>query len=187
MLISGGIIAAGILVYFSHGYINSQKTQGAIGQRDVYRDGEVKAADVAATPGAAPIAMKAILESKEFQSLTKNPAFASMISSKAFTELAADPLFVSLMQESSLQQIFARSSQEALAASNVQAMRLDLMHFLNQNTQYASLANNAAFNAVAGNLSFYTAMSSNQSLFAGLVSSLQTSLANASAANLARQ
>ena len=41
ILIGGGLIAAGILFYFSNAHVNSEKTQGAIGKRDVYRDAQV--------------------------------------------------------------------------------------------------------------------------------------------------
>ncbi len=57
-LIGGGVVAAGLLVYFSHSSGLNQ-TQGAIGHRDVYRDSEVKSADVDTT-GSAPVATKAL-------------------------------------------------------------------------------------------------------------------------------
>ena len=41
ILIGSGLIAAGILFYFSNAHVSSDKTQGAIGKRDVYRDGQV--------------------------------------------------------------------------------------------------------------------------------------------------
>src|SRR5271154_362751 len=55
VLIGSGIIAACGLVYFANGHIGTDKTQGAIGKRDVYRDSQVSSADVA-TPGSAPVA-----------------------------------------------------------------------------------------------------------------------------------
>ncbi len=78
ILIGSGLIAAGVLFYFSKTHVSSDKTQGAIGKRDVYRDGQVNSADVA-TPGSAPVATQAILESSEFKSLAKNPAFQELM------------------------------------------------------------------------------------------------------------
>jgi hypothetical protein len=83
ILIGSGLIAAGVLFYFSKTHVNSDKTQGAISQRDVYRDGQVNSADVA-TPGSAPVATQAILESSEFKSLAKNQAFQELMHSDAF-------------------------------------------------------------------------------------------------------
>jgi len=65
VLIGSGIIAACGLVYFANGHIGTDKTQGAIGKRDVYRDAQVSSSDVA-TPGSAPVATSAI------DSLNKN-------------------------------------------------------------------------------------------------------------------
>ena len=86
ILIGGGLIAAGILFYFSSTHVSSDKTQGAIGKRDVYRDGQVASADVA-TPGSAPVATQAILASSEFKELAKNPAFQQLLHDSAFNEL----------------------------------------------------------------------------------------------------
>jgi|HubBroStandDraft_6_1064221.scaffolds.fasta_scaffold1118058_1 hypothetical protein len=85
ILIGSGIIAAGALIYFSNGHVSTEKTQGAIGQRDVYRDGQVSSADVA-TPGSAPVANEAILETSEFKALAKNPAFQEIMRSDVFNE-----------------------------------------------------------------------------------------------------
>src|SRR5450432_1819115 len=60
-LIGGGVVAAGLLVYFSHSSGLNQ-TQGAIGHRDVYRDSEVKSSDVD-TNGSAPVATQAMSKS----------------------------------------------------------------------------------------------------------------------------
>ncbi len=59
-----------LLMYFSSARVSSEKTQGAIGKRDVYRDSQVNTADIAA-PGQAPVATTAILESSEFKSLAQ--------------------------------------------------------------------------------------------------------------------
>src|SRR5580698_10247069 len=86
ILIGSGLIAAGVLFYFSNTHVSSDKTQGAIGKRDVYRDGQVASADVA-TPGSAPVATTAISESSEFKSLAKNLAFQELLRDNAFNEL----------------------------------------------------------------------------------------------------
>lgn len=98
ILIGSGLIAAAALVYFANGHFGADKTQGAIGKRDVYRDGQVASADVA-TPGSAPVATEAILESSEFKSLAKNPAFQQMLASSDFNELAKQNAFALLMLE----------------------------------------------------------------------------------------
>src|SRR5271163_1709466 len=92
ILIGSGLIAAGILVYFSTSHVSSDKTQGAIGKRDVYRDGQVASADVS-TPGSAPVATQAILESSDFKSLAKDPAFQTLLADPAFEKLAKDASF----------------------------------------------------------------------------------------------
>jgi len=107
ILIGSGILAAAGLIYFANGRVNSGKTQGAIGNRDVYRDGTVDAATVGATPGSAPVAMQAILDSKEFKELAKNPAFQSLLTSQGFQELGKQEGFARLLSDAS----FARMSQ----------------------------------------------------------------------------
>ena|SRR5690242_6748744 len=99
-LIGAGVVAAGVVVYVSNTRINSPQTQGAIGQRDVYRDAKVDSADVG-TPGEAPVVTKAILESTEFQSLAKNDAFHNLMADRAFAELARNEAFFRLLRNSS--------------------------------------------------------------------------------------
>lgn len=107
ILIGSGILAAAGLIYFANGRVNSSKTQGAIGNRDVYRDGKVDAASVAATPGSAPVAMQAILDSKEFKELAKNPAFSSLMNDHGFQELGKTEGFARLLSDAS----FVKMSQ----------------------------------------------------------------------------
>src|ERR1700676_2196807 len=103
ILIGACIAAAGLLYYFTNSRVSREQTQGAIGQRDVYRDGAVKASDVGATPGSAPVAISAILQSKEFSSLAKNASFQSLMSSASFQELSKQAAFVSLLSDGSFQ------------------------------------------------------------------------------------
>jgi len=98
ILIGMGLIAAGALVYFSNAHIGADKTQGAIGKRDVYRDSQVASADVA-TPGSAPVATEAILESSEFKSLAKNPDFQRLVTDANLAEAARNGLFSLLVDE----------------------------------------------------------------------------------------
>jgi hypothetical protein len=121
ILIGSGLIAAGALVYFSNGHVSTEKTQGAIGQRDVYRDGQVNSADVA-TPGSAPVANEAILQSSEFKALAKNPAFQELLKADAFNdirarkaiaELFADKSFVAAAQDERFAQLVNSATFQA--------------------------------------------------------------------------
>lgn len=96
ILIGSGLIAAGALIYFSNGRVSTEKTQGAIGQREVYRDSQVNSADVA-QPGSAPVATQAILESSEFKALAKNAAFQELMRDDQFTELYRNGALAKLM------------------------------------------------------------------------------------------
>jgi len=165
VLIGSGVIAAGILVYFANGYINSQKTQGAIGHRDVYRDGEVKAADVAATPGAAPVAIKAILESKEFKSLANNSDFQAMVTNASFN---------TLVQSGFLMQVLSASNTNA-ANQNVHELLLQL----NSASASQSAAQNAV-NQLSTNQSFNNLLQSQQFLTLASNANLASLLTTAS-------
>jgi hypothetical protein len=71
ILIGGGLMAAGALISPANAQDDPGQTHGGIGKRDVYRDAQVNSADVD-TPGSAPVATQAILQSTEFKSLAKN-------------------------------------------------------------------------------------------------------------------
>lgn len=211
MLIGGGIIAAGFLIYFSNGYLNSQKTQGAIGQRDVYRDGEVKAADVAATPGVAPVAMTALLQTKEFQSLANNQAFTALLSDSSFREMTQSQAFLALMHDQTFVQMVAalnsrmsseshkkmsseshqQASAESNSASMIAAMQAEMSAASSVNSQSRSsqdalqqLANNESFSRVLHNATFRSLAA--DKAFVGLVSSasFEKAMANSSASLL---
>ena len=174
ILIGSGIVAAAALIYFSHVRINSEKTQGAIGNRDVYRDGKVDAASVGATPGSAPVATQVILESKEFQALAKNEAFQSVLSSGSFQQLARDKAFVGLISDASFVQMAQTQAfqglikqegfRQALVASHNQLseglQRQELgprnaaFAALQKNESFQSLARNEAFNSLLRNQAF---------------------------------
>src|SRR6202020_2223593 len=97
ILIGSGLIAAGVLFYFSSSHVSSDKTQGAIGKRDVYRDGQENSADVA-TPGSAPVATQAILESSELKALAKKQAFQELKNNRDFSALASNLNFQAVMR-----------------------------------------------------------------------------------------
>src|ERR1700712_1669110 len=96
-------------------------TQGAIGQRQVYRDGQVQ--DAAVTPGSAPVAVKAFLDSKEFKSIANkqdaqklfsNPAFLAMASNANFVALLQNPAFAVLASNQSFSSLLNNSNLLAL-------------------------------------------------------------------------
>jgi hypothetical protein len=162
-LIGAGVIAAGVLVYVSNTRINSRATEGAIGQRDVYRDAEVKTADVG-TPGDAPVATKAILESKEFQSLAKSDAFHNLMADESFARLARNAQFLAMMRNADLlrkldsesfRQTLRRGSEAELASQLRNLSANDLAHKASKKS-----AENDAFEELASNASFRSFWSS---------------------------
>jgi len=171
ILIGSGLIAAGVLVYFSNAHIGSDKTQGAIGQRDVYRDGQVASADVA-TPGSAPVATTAILESSEFKSLAKNPAFQELLKSDAFNEAGHRKAIADLMVRSEFQAvaqdarfaIFVRSD----ALQSALRSHADLFVALRNDAQFRALDSNGlrlllrneSFKMLASQRSFHELLAS---------------------------
>jgi hypothetical protein len=167
ILIGSGLIAAGILFYFSKTHVSPDKTQGAIGQRDVYRDGQVNSADVA-KPGSSPVATTAILESSEFKSLAKNPAFQELLREdafngshkKAFADLLADSHFRDAVQDvrfaalvqSSAFQLALRSHADLYSALKDEAMFKAMdsngLRLLLKTDLFLQLAHEQAFNAL---------------------------------------
>ena len=80
MLIAVGVVAAGALVSVSlqRNTIKPEDTQGAIGKRDVYREGD--SAKVAVAQTGAPVAVRELLKaSPEFKTLAKDQAFQSLL------------------------------------------------------------------------------------------------------------
>ena len=162
ILIGAGLIAAGTLFYVSNYRVNPENTQGAIGKREVYRDGQVASADVG-TPGAAPVAVKAVLESGEFKALAKNPAFQEVLKSASFAHLSADPAFVSLLANGSFRSLAQNQAFAAMIQSSaVQGEggggghgRTGLNFAgLEQNAQYSGLIHSAAFQELNSNRAF---------------------------------
>lgn len=176
ILIGAGLIAAGVLFYVSSNRVNPEKTQGAIGKRDVYRDGQVASADVG-TPGAAPVAVQAVLDSSEFKALAKDAAFQEMLRNESFAELARNPVFVRLLADGTFQnlarfQAFAALIQEGLKqGSNGGGGGRTGLNFagLEENSQYAALMNHEGFHQLVENPAF--AEMARQQLFINLLSS----------------
>ncbi len=181
IFIGAGVIAAGAIFYFAE-HVSSEQTMGAIGQREVYRDGQVSAADVKANPGSAPVAMKALLESKEFKALEKNPAFQELMASSSFQTLAQNTNFVHLLQNEGFLQLarnesFAHflssgaMSQLMQQSQNSQPRDADLTASLAMaNAQ--QLATNQAFLGLIHQTSFL-ALAQNQSNVQALVHMMQ--------------
>jgi len=72
--------------------IRPESTQGAIGQREVYRDTATKASDVAVTPGSAPVAEQvnaAAIKSKALESNITSDMKAKMFDFSATSEMKA--------------------------------------------------------------------------------------------------
>jgi hypothetical protein len=194
ILIGAGLIAAGSLFYFSSYRINPEKTQGAIGKRDVYRDGQVASADVA-SPGSAPVAVKAVLESGEFKALAKDPAFQEMLKSDSFTQLSTDAAFVRLLSDlhfQSMTQAFAGLIHNSATQGSSSADSA-LFAGLAQNAQYSELVHSSNFQGMMHQQAFMNLMRNSSfqqmmrnSQFTSLVSqsSFQNALLSGNAANL---
>jgi hypothetical protein len=162
VLIGSGIIAAGALVYFSNGHVGTDKTQGAIGKRDVYRDGQVASADVA-TPGSAPVATEAILESSEFKALAKDPQFHQLLNDESFKALSANAAFLAILGSADLRGVVQRTEFAAMLNSEVfkhaLASHENLAAALETDARFGTLARSAPmerlfasdnFKAIAG-------------------------------------
>lgn len=200
IFVSAGIVAAGALVYMTNPRINSRQTQGAIGNRSVYRDSKVDAADVQASPGSAPVAGKVLLESKEFKSLAKNQAFQSLMSNPAFAALSQNAQFLAVLQNANFVQMLQNAqfvqmlnngvlhqvvvnlqngagaqlkgeSAQALANGTANFSQQTLTSFLNANSAQ-SLVSNPAFSNLMYNANFLSFMSNqaNSQALANLIS-----------------
>jgi len=137
ILIGGGLLAAGALIYVGNAHVGNDKTQGAIGKRDVYRDAQVNSADVA-TPGSAPVATQAILESSEFKELAKNPAFVAALQDGSLAMALQSPAFNHALE---------------LASAN-ELNRAALTEALKSDSHLAHLANNMALNSLVSSKLF---------------------------------
>jgi hypothetical protein len=163
ILIGSGLIAAAALVYFSNGHFGADKTQGAIGKRDVYRDGQVASADVA-TPGSAPVATEAILESSEFKALAKNPAFQQLLNDDSFKHLKDNAVFLAVFGNVYFREAAQHAEFGALISSHILANavrdHVSLESALQSDSRFSALAHSEAlqklfasehFKAIVGN------------------------------------
>src|SRR5258707_10616344 len=82
----GAIVIAGALVYVLGIYppVSGRDGQGAIGQRQVYRDGQPR--DAAVTPGAAPVAAK----TRTAAEIKKMHEISTKLASGFVSQVAAD-------------------------------------------------------------------------------------------------
>jgi hypothetical protein len=172
ILIGSGLIAAGVLVYFASTHVGSDKTQGAIGKRDVYREAQDNSADVA-TPGAAPVATQAILQSSEYKELARNQAFQELLKDESFARLTRDKMFVQLLTDRSFHELAENKmfAEMVSSAAFQQALRTNSLNAnLSQGmARYQDLTRQDAFNRLSHNAAFL-AMARNDS-FARLLSS----------------
>lgn len=193
VLIGGGIVAAGTLFYFAGGHVNSRATQGTIAHRDVYRDGDIKPGDVG-TPGTAPVAVKAVLESKDFQKLAKNQAFQGLMNDQAFQVMAKNGAFWGLLQSQTfatamrnglfLQAVQNRGVMASMQSSQAHGMDAGLRNELLA-SNVSGLANSSNFNKLLNDSSFRGLL--HESAFTHLLASheFQALMGNASFLTLA--
>lgn len=148
ILIGGGLIAAGVLFYFANTHLSTDKTQGAIGKRDVYREGQVDTADVA-QPGTAPVATQAILETSEYKELAKNPAFMAALQDGSLAMALRSPAFADrLLHESNTAALTAALKADSLTAGLVHNVALNS---LLANQAFLRMASNAQFRSMVTN------------------------------------
>jgi hypothetical protein len=171
ILIGSGLIAAGVLVYFANTHVGSDKTQGAIGKRDVYREAQDNSADVA-RPGSAPVATEAILQSSEYKELAKNRAFQQLLKDESFDKLTKNKAFLELLTDQNFrvmvkERMFAEmvSSPAFREALNENKLNADLSQGL---VKYQDLIRADAFNGLSHNPAFLAVARSDS--FARLVS-----------------
>jgi hypothetical protein len=175
-------VAAGTLFYLANGHVSSRATQGTIAHRDVYRDGDVKPGDVG-TPGAAPVAVQAVLQSKDFQKLAKNQAFQVLMNDHSFQEMAKNRLFLGLLGNTALVQMSQNSAFQSamrsealkskLLANGAQGMTSNLRNELFA-ANVSELANNSSFTSLLTDKSFHALL--NQAAFGNLLASSQFNL-----------
>ena len=196
-LIGGGIVAAGALLYFANANVHARATQGTIAHREVYRDGQVKAGDVG-TPGAAPVAVKAVLENKDFRKLAKNQAFQELLNSQSFQQLAGSPSLWKLLSDGSFMKMaqntqFQSLMQDKSFVTNLTQNFNGTLDFLQARLHSDDALNASQRQSFNGTLDFLQAMKSEafqslfrQDAFASLLTnkSFQSLAANPSFQNL---
>ena len=96
ILIGSGVLAGAAVVFFGFIWPPSGGTEGAIGQRQVYREGGVKASDVSVTPGTAPTVIKSFLQGKQFHEAARKDGFPE-VDSKEFTALTENSEFLAFL------------------------------------------------------------------------------------------
>lgn len=112
----GGLVVVLAVLYLSRLYPPPQKedVQGAIGQREVYREAQMTPGDVTADVGAGGASLEGFLHflrSPEFKSMSQKSAFKEMAGHhEAFSELIGNKVFASLVN-----QTMRQGSQEQLS------------------------------------------------------------------------
>ena len=101
-----GLAAIGFISTQPNGSVGTSAVQGAIGQRDVYRDSSATGAAVDAN------------SSKETDSLYVIGRFKALADDPQYKEIVASPDFVKLVQSADFQAVFANENFQKLAKNN---------------------------------------------------------------------
>ncbi len=151
ILVGGGVLAAAAVVYFGNLWPLSRGTEGAIGQRQLYRNGNVQAADVAVAPGTSPVAMRAYLQSKEFREKATKIGVPSETVQKITALALQDAAFSLMLSNTSFQNLLSNASfQNLLSNASFQNLL--------SNASFQNLLSNASFQALLSNASFQAAL-----------------------------
>jgi hypothetical protein len=138
--VAGGVVVVFVVLYLSTWYPEPQKedVQGAIGQREVYREAQMTASDVTADAGAGGASLEGFvnfLKSPEFKAMSRKPAFKQMAGNhEAFSQLLDNKVFASLVNQSS-----THGSQELLSIiAGTLTNRSEALNNLFNNQQFAN-------------------------------------------------
>ncbi len=107
-----GLLAVGVVALSRHSSpVRTPSVQGAIGQREIYRDSSATATavDAASTKEFEKLyrigQFKALTNDPRFKNLTKDPGFAALLSNADFQRLAQSAEFQRLAQSAEFQNL----------------------------------------------------------------------------------
>lgn len=177
--LGGAAVIAGAIALFLQNYppAPSGATQGAIGQRQVHRDPQA-AGDLKVDAGTAPVAAKALVESKEFKQLAAHPEYKSLVNSEGFRLLLANPQAMQAAANpgfsSSLLSFAKGQNAQGGLAANQSARGLEAQSNLStsslaQSPAFAAIARSEAFQLMLQSQAFESLVQSN--LYASLLQS----------------
>jgi hypothetical protein len=213
---AAAVVLAGGLIYFMGVYppSSTRDAQGAIGQRQVYRDAQ--AHDSAVTPGSAPVAASTLSaeQTKKLQDISSqvvaafieklNSDFSSDLHAQLIALLAHSELQADLHQQmaSELARNFSTEFASAIHMSLAEAIQADLVHavqagqlnadFRNQMVSQVASAAAAEFrqnmtSQVAQGIMNQFHMNFHNSIAAGAVSQFSSNIAHSMAPGIASQ